>query len=456
MSSPALTPFRAQGNAAAIVFIHGYSGNPLETWGNFPYYLKEQVALINWDIFSVGYKTSFFPDLVGLWSADASLSTLSLLLRTLMETPPLSTYRSIALIAHSMGGLIAQRAILDSNFHTRIGHFILFGTPSLGLKKAIPLRFWKRQFMDMRQGGSFIQKLRADWEQRFPRSLPFELIVVHGENDEFVPSSSSIGPFDLNHQRVVPGNHVSMIAPKASSDLCVQLVTATLQGKAAVLGPLNSARLAVESRNFQQAVALYELYANELDDDTVIQYALALEEVGRHQDAIQILVERCTNSGKTDPIGVLAGRYKRQWKLEHKKHDGEKACELYYDAYQKAVINKDDEQAYYHAINAAFMELAFARNNEAAQIMAYKATEHCLQTPSHYWRSATHGEAELILGSTDSALEHYREALSFTPPPRSLRSMYQQAIWITELRSDSRTEERLASLFQTTSSPIQT
>jgi pimeloyl-ACP methyl ester carboxylesterase len=48
---------------------------------------------------------------------------------------PLDRYESLALIAHRMGGLVAQQALLDDPLLVgRVRHRILFGTPSGGLR----------------------------------------------------------------------------------------------------------------------------------------------------------------------------------------------------------------------------------------------------------------------------------------------------------------------------------
>ena len=48
-------------------------------------------------------------------SADPALSELATYLRTHLGVPPLDRYDDIAVMAHSMGGLVVQRAIVDSD-----------------------------------------------------------------------------------------------------------------------------------------------------------------------------------------------------------------------------------------------------------------------------------------------------------------------------------------------------
>src|SRR5258706_2404127 len=131
-----------QGMSTAIVFIHGFSGDPQKTWGRFPELLAQLGALQQWDIFSLGYSTGLAPDIRGVWAADPAIATLGTYLVTRAALAPLKGYRALALIAHSCGGLVVQRALVDNEeLAQRVTHVLLFGTPSAGLKKAGFFRF---------------------------------------------------------------------------------------------------------------------------------------------------------------------------------------------------------------------------------------------------------------------------------------------------------------------------
>jgi alpha-beta hydrolase superfamily lysophospholipase len=45
-----------------------------------------------------------------------------LLLRTTTSYPPLDAYAALAFVAHSMGGLVVQRALLDKALTSRVSH----------------------------------------------------------------------------------------------------------------------------------------------------------------------------------------------------------------------------------------------------------------------------------------------------------------------------------------------
>ena len=139
-----LNSIRGDGASRAVIFVHGFSGDRDDTWDDFPLLLGTHLA--GWDIFTLGYATTLLPDVAGIWSADPDLPIISAMVRTHFQLDPLSTYESVALVAHSMGGLIVQKALVDdADLPGRTSHVLLFGTPSAGLRKASWLSFLKRQ-----------------------------------------------------------------------------------------------------------------------------------------------------------------------------------------------------------------------------------------------------------------------------------------------------------------------
>jgi pimeloyl-ACP methyl ester carboxylesterase len=456
--APVLNAARRDGAAAALVFVHGYSGNLAESWGQFAAFLMNEPRLRGWDIFSLGYPTSLTPNLIYLWSAMPSIGTLADLMRTHLTDGTLRSYRRVAILAHSMGGLVAQRALLDDpKVLNRTSHLFLFGTPSDGLRKASPFKFWNRQVRDLGRDSEFIADLRIRRPAVFhaPR---FEFVTLAGDVDDFVPRESSLDPFDRRFHRVVPGNHLAIVKPATAQHLGVQVVLNVMAGNTAYAGPWSAARLAVERGEFHDAIGQLESFAAQLDANALVQLALALEEVGRQEDAIRYLEKY--HGTDTDPVGVLAGRLKRRWAHDRREADGKRAHELYSRGYAKAHAASNDPQAFYMAINVAFMELALDPGNPAARQRsaerAAKALGHTRRSPDDKWRRATEGEANLILGDTDAALENYRAAIATQPSPRELSSMFQQAYHIADVLYPPAADgsdpiaERLDALFRPT------
>src|SRR5665213_4467524 len=147
-----------------------------------------------------------------------------------------------------MGGLIAQRLALDKQIVSRIGHLFLFGTPSTGTAKARYLTFAKSQVRDMSPGSEFITRLRADWKTAFASGLSIDLCVAAGERDAFVSLGSVFAPFSEECQKIVPGDHRTMIEPLSRTDPCVGFVIDVLCGTGVVRSSIDSARLSIERR----------------------------------------------------------------------------------------------------------------------------------------------------------------------------------------------------------------
>jgi pimeloyl-ACP methyl ester carboxylesterase len=448
--SPELVNHRiTEKNPAAVLFVHGFSGDPTKTWGNFPALLMGNKRLNSWDVFSLGYHTGLSLDVVGIWRADPGLADLAQLLATRAALEPLKRYAGLAIIAHSMGGLVVQRAILDDKpLRSRVGYVLLFGTPSAGLKKASFFRFWKPQLKDMADNSDFIKDLRARWTQQIVEHPTFKLYATAGDEDQFVPPESSILPFDADQRRVVRGDHLSIVKPPDASDSSVQVVIESLVGDAPPSGPGDSARVAVEMREFYGAIETLEGHPESLDEGSLVQLALALESVGRREDAIKTLQSRKFQPDFTDAMGVLAGRLKRRWLVERRSEDAEKASQLYQQGFELSEQAARHDQAFYHGINVAFMQLAYRMQESVAQQTAKKVLEHCRDAKLDTWRLATEGEANLLLGNIDAAMDGYRAAATCNPPPRQLDSMFQQAVRVASLVGNEAAADRLQEIFR--------
>ncbi len=434
--APTLTEHRRERAEAAIVLIHGFGSRGFP-FGRLPELLAAESALDGWDIYSLGYNTGFLPDIRGVWSSDPSIDLLARYLLSRIRLSPLDSYDGLALVAHSMGGLVVQKALVsDPALGDRVSHVFCFGTPSAGVRAAGWAGFLKRQLEDMTEDGDFIRELRRGWDGLFADRRPFELWVVAGDSDAFVPSTSSLDPFPPEVHVVVPGDHLEIIDVRDAGTMSQQVLVEGLIGAAAPAGPWNAARVAVEQHRFDRAVRELLPNAAELDERHLVDLALALEGTGRREEAIAVLREHA-RAGDTDAKGTLAGRLKRMWQLEWRRDDAEAALSLYTEGSESAVAAGDHEQAYYHAINVAFMEVAYRGDRDAAATAARQALEYCAAAPESYWRTATEGEAHLHLGEWDKALSAYTRAVSLEPPATALESMHRQAsVVLSELGHD--------------------
>ncbi|MCP3960725.1 MAG: alpha/beta fold hydrolase [bacterium] len=461
LDRPGVHEYRNNKKDTAVVFVHGFGQNSQNTWGRFVDILAEDKKLEDWDIFLVGYTTNMMMDVAGLWAASPPIDRLAQFLNTITSSPPLDRYKSLALVAHSMGGLVTQRTLVDyAELRQRASHVIFYGTPSGGLKKAGFAAGWKRQIRDMAKDSSFITDLRSRWKTVMTEDPPFAFRVVAGDQDELVPTWSSLDPFHERFHTVVVGDHLAIVGPptrayeayKSSGKmhLSVEVLVKHIMGEADPAGPLNAARLAVERSDFKKVIDQLGDKVAELDQSALVMLALAYDATGQEKKAIEIIEQR--GDASTDLMGVLGGRFKRRWLLDRSQKDAERAIKLYTDALTRteAADEPDQDQVYYHAINIAFMALAAENDKKKTEKYARKALAACAQTEESIWRSATEGEANLYLGNADEAVAGYEAALDKHPEPRQIMSMFQQAVGVAEIQRDDALAERLRAIFRET------
>jgi len=432
----------------AVVFLHGFTGSRDDTWAAFPNLLATEIS--DWNIFTVGYATTLLPDVIGIWSADPDLTILAELFRSELIIPPLGRHGSVAIVAHSMGGLVAQKTLVDNpELDRRISHLVLFGAPSNGLIKAGLARLWKRQLRNMAWRGPFIQGLRAAWTNRFADVPPFRLTVVAGANDQFVPPESSLSPFDRSVRRVVPGDHLQIVKPESREAESLRLLSSILSAKpepSETTAPLRlAAELGASAAGAAPARPAVQLTMQELVDG-----ALALERDGDRDGAMALLEDALKEHPHwTDSIGALGGRIKRIWLEKHDRDEAYRAMALYRRALDitRAEEPEAHDKIYYHAINLAFFQFVVFDDAGDAREMAELALRNCRQAPDAYWNTATQAEAHLHLGEKEEALALYRQAVHQAPEPWMVISSGVQAAEIAMKLGDQALAAELEAIF---------
>ena len=430
----------------AVVFLHGFSGDRDDTWDRLPGLLGTVVA--DWDIYTLGYATTFRPDLLGVWSADPDLS------HSRDHAEDSGTNRAAqALQVNCPGG--SQHGgthrtaplVDDSELAQRTDKVVLFGIPSAGLRKASWGFFWKRQLRNMAKGSEFITALRRDWDARFKPEPGFDLMVVAGERDQFVPSESSLAPFPRHVQHVVPGDHLSIVRAADSDSPSVRLLMSALSEAPVAQETIAPLALAAEVPD-ATAPALIKARGDEMSQHEVVRAALALEQNGKRDEAMA-LMQRYQALG-TDVQGTLAGRIKRLWIGNEDPGFAQHALALYQEALDMARKIGDRSQIYYHSINVAFLEFVAFDRVERAREMAELALENASLDKANAWSVATQAEANLYLGHRDLALDLYHRTLEFDAEPWERASTALQAGQIASKLEDRQLADRLEDIFTPT------
>lgn len=427
MRQPELKAIRqTNANQNAIVFIHGFTGRTVDTWQRFPELVQQDPKLNGWDVFCYGYESSLFP-FFGLWEGNPPLPRLAKQLQDATNIAPLTQYSGLTLVAHSMGGLIVQQAlVISEELRQRVTHAFCYATPSCGLAKAKLGSFFNRQARDMRADGPFIRGLRERWKSKADSLRHLKFFAVAGDKDEFVPSDSSLTPFPEDQCRVVHGNHLEIVKPESDRDDSFLVFREAILGEVRDLPFLDAARVASERNEFGKVVATLLPQAAFLDDLHMARLVIALSELGESAQA-HALLETHERTG-TDFLGVWAGQLKRRWRLKGHRKDIDQAIELYRQGCAEAERNQDPAQILYHAINVAHLLEVGKNMRSASREFARKALEACAAGPTRdYWTIVTEAEAHIYLNKPDRAAELYAEAVKLEAAPRHLKTTYQQA-----------------------------
>jgi hypothetical protein len=198
-----------------IVFIHGFIGDYVDTWGKLSVLLDDPRFNRNYDFVFYGYKTALYGDVPAF---DDEAAKLDHLLSRLEEN-----YKSISLVTHSKGGLLAMRALLNrtkdfpSKQSYKIHRIVMFTplTENVSLNQSPDLvKLLGSESKDIKQMQantySELGKVKEDLKslldphdtvgearkERFLKNVADHLYVINAERDEVV----DVGP---NGEKIV-------------------------------------------------------------------------------------------------------------------------------------------------------------------------------------------------------------------------------------------------------------
>ena len=241
--------YALSGSDIAIVFLHGYSGTAVGTWKQFDSLLFDFPPAENADLFFIGYPSTtrtteansyYFLEILDTLFTKAAAS------RRPFSIPGnrIEPYRKIVVVAHSMGSVVARRALLmaDTNQRTwtRKVAMVLFAPAHLGARfqnhvdstmASVFKLIWQfGQFRspainDLRIGSPYLKQLRDDVTnalQMYPP--PNHLIakrVIHGFDDIIVDQPGYAFCADPS-SIFIPGTHTSLCKPGGIESPAVQ------------------------------------------------------------------------------------------------------------------------------------------------------------------------------------------------------------------------------------------
>lgn len=207
-----------------IVMIHGLGGDAT-TWGDFPTLLRadEQISLQ----FNIQPPYTYSTTARG---KGPRIDELALELATTLESGELADARRIVIVAHSMGGLIARRYIVDQLLAQkphRATRLLTFATPHLGSQWASSGSYVPTtgpQMEDLAVGSQFMNRLGLDWLKAKADDHVESLRILAGDDGVVGAWSATAGYRTSNFQIIKQQGHVSITKPTSAEAPAFELL----------------------------------------------------------------------------------------------------------------------------------------------------------------------------------------------------------------------------------------
>ena len=202
-----------------VLFVHGLSGSAEETWGSFPTLMRSDPEIV--DKYNVAVDSYPTRKMRGLLDRTGGLDMAAEGLRTRINNSH-GSYNDIGIVAHSQGGLIALRYILNC-FHASeffpVTKLITFATPYYGATLSGVASFFgvgSEQTDDLRPEADFLFRLNRDWSL-FQDQETVAIKAVIAGRDRFVGPASSAG-LGISYEVASSCDHISIVKPTKASD----------------------------------------------------------------------------------------------------------------------------------------------------------------------------------------------------------------------------------------------
>jgi pimeloyl-ACP methyl ester carboxylesterase len=405
-----VTNFRDENSTNAVIFVHGFSGEASDTFGNIPQYIIEDPKMKGWDMFPLGYSENVKPSMGrGIWASVEDITRISDNLSSAIEHK-FKKYKRIAIVCHSLGGLVVQRALLDlaEQDINRVSHVILFGCPSAGVDPGLGSKGIYKRLKELYTDQPFIKNLRKDWNKQFGSNMNFAFKVVAGTEDDDIPVSSSLKVFDKEYRVTVSGKHFSMVQPEDQKHDGYQLIVSTLTNTKFLNEYTQEEAINNLLGDYDAVIKKLLPKKDTLNVRGLKQLLFALEGMDRDKEVMEILNNHPNSKENTDLLGMLAGRHKRNFLYNHSEESGALATEFYDKGFKISTKKKNIGQIYYHGINRAFMSLVYDDDQGGMQEYAEKALEAAKKDKfDSVWKNATLAEAYMYLAKFKKAKKYY-------------------------------------------------
>lgn len=225
--------YQTQGNDTALVFIHGIFGDTVGTWTNdkgktFFEYAKDSPVGSKVDMFAFGFESNYVK------SGSANIVEAANSLSAKLQALRVMSYRNVVLVGHSMGGLVAMRALVSNpELRAKVPLVVFYATPAEGAEIAnVASLFLSNQAlkdMNWADRNTFLQGLLQDWNAMKPRpkiSCGYEVLPTKGVKVVTWTSGTRVC-VDEPAAPIGGSDHISIVKPdRAQHDSLIVLINA--------------------------------------------------------------------------------------------------------------------------------------------------------------------------------------------------------------------------------------
>jgi len=403
--------FRQTENANNIIlFVHGFSGDAHNTFGKIPDLFIEENRLDGWDMFPFGFNANVNPEMgKDVWATVKDINRVSDNLSSVIKHK-FKAYKRIAIVAHSLGGIVTQRAILnlDKENRDRISHVLLFGTPNNGITNNAIKKLWKNKISELIQDQPFIKTLRTDWDNVFKNNYPFNLKVVYARKDEYVSKESCLDPFNKTNWVTVSGDHFTMANIDTTNNDSYNLILETLTDNEFTNKFIDKQEVNLILGEYDEVIRKLKPNLEQLDEQGLEQLIYALEGLGQRDEAFKILTSHKLAQSDPDILNVLGGLYKRKYLDNSFENDGKAAFNCYTKALDIAQKINQTEQICENAINLAFLNLKLEEDYHDMENFANIAIEAATNFRfDKIWKLRALAEGYIYLNNLEKSKENF-------------------------------------------------
>ena len=262
-----------------LLFVHGLGGAAEATWRDgrrpgFPEFIGADGALRDFaDVAFFEYPTSLLR--LPFTRTPPRIRDLAEGLRSQIEVR-YPDYKSIALVCHSLGGLVARKYLIEEvkrDKELRVNKLLLFAVPNNGSGLAGIAKYisWRHnQLIQLCHDSELIEELNSDWSLLNMSDRVKVRYIVAGQ-DTVVDKQSAIGQWgNQNIDSVLDCNHVSVVKPRSPKDMSYLLFRRFVLGPVPVFLSVGGGRTE-DQEAFVKVIKNY-FRSKDLDPGSVDEY----------------------------------------------------------------------------------------------------------------------------------------------------------------------------------------